>query len=86
MSRNLDRRVETLFPVEDARLRRYLRDTVLDLYLRDNTQARELQPDGQYLRVTPGDEPPVNAQRALLVYEQHAGQSAKPRGARHRMW
>ena len=34
---------------------------------RDNTQARVLQPDGTYLRLTPGDELPVNAQLALMM-------------------
>jgi polyphosphate kinase len=66
MDRNLSRRIEVLFPIEDERLKRYLRDTVLEIDLRDNTQARELQSDGSYLRLTPGDAPPVNAQQALL--------------------
>jgi polyphosphate kinase len=55
MPRNLNRRVEVVCPVKDARLRHYLRDEVLEAYLRDNVNARELQPDGAYERV------PVNA-------------------------
>src|SRR5262245_3892257 len=39
MERNLDRRVEVLCPVLDPALRAYLRDTVLDAYLRDTDQA-----------------------------------------------
>ena len=42
MQRNLDRRVETLLPVEDARLRAWLVRGVLRPYLRDNQRAREL--------------------------------------------
>jgi polyphosphate kinase len=51
MPRNLNRRVEVVCPVKDARLRHYLRDEVLQAYLRDNVNARELKPDGAYERV-----------------------------------
>ena len=51
MVRNLNRRVEVVTPVEDPRLKKYLKEDVLDVYLRDNTNARELQPDGTYIRV-----------------------------------
>jgi polyphosphate kinase len=51
MPRNLNRRVEVVCPVEAPRLKRYLRDQVLQAYLRDNANARELQPDGSYERV-----------------------------------
>jgi polyphosphate kinase len=53
MSRNLDRRVEVVAPVKDAGLRKFLKDVLLDSYLRDNVKARELQPDGSYARVRP---------------------------------
>jgi polyphosphate kinase len=55
MSRNLDRRVEVVAPVKDAGLRKFLKEVVLDTYLRDNVKARELQPDGSYARVRPRD-------------------------------
>ncbi len=51
MYRNLDRRVEVVCPVEDPKLRAYLKDEVLNAYLRDNVNARELHPDGSYHRV-----------------------------------
>ncbi|MBC7929987.1 MAG: polyphosphate kinase 1 [Rubrivivax sp.] len=50
MARNLDRRVEVVTPVKSVELRKYLKETVLDAYLRDNVKARELQPDGSYAR------------------------------------
>ena len=53
MPRSLDRRVELLFPVEDAAHKRYLRDTVLQAHLNDNTSSRSMQPDGHYKRNTP---------------------------------
>ena len=53
MSRNLDRRVEVMAPVKDQRLRRYLREVLLDAYLRDNVKARLLDADGSYARPAP---------------------------------
>jgi polyphosphate kinase len=46
--RNLSRRVETLFAVRDARVRKVLRDVILDTHLRDNVQARRVLSDGNY--------------------------------------
>jgi polyphosphate kinase len=68
MPRNLDRRVEVLFPIKDRRLVRYLRDEVLATYLADNVKARVMQPDATYVRRKPDGEPPVNAQSALLSH------------------
>ena len=65
MERNFFRRVEVGFPVlRDSQRDRIVRD--LQLYLADNTQAWLLQPDGSYVRVEPGAEPPVCAQKQLL--------------------
>jgi polyphosphate kinase len=67
MPRNLDRRVEVLFPVRDPELARHLRHEVLDAYLRDNLRARRMQADGTYRRLAPsGDEEPVDSQALLL--------------------
>ncbi len=67
MPRNLDRRVEILFPIEDQRNIRYIRHYVLDTYLRDNVSARLMQPDGTYKRLSPGkDEAEVNSQQIFL--------------------
>ena len=48
MPRNFDRRVETIAPVRDERLKKYLKDVLLDAYLRDNVKARVLGPEGRY--------------------------------------
>jgi polyphosphate kinase len=50
MPRNLDRRVEVLFPVESAELRRTVIDRVLRVHLRDDLQAKKLMSDGTYRR------------------------------------
>lgn len=48
MPRNINRRVEVLFPVGDLSIKRYLRDTVLAAYLEANQKIRVLAPDGSY--------------------------------------
>ncbi len=52
MERNLDRRVETLFPIRDARHCTWMRDVLLETYLTDNVRTRILQPDGSWQRTT----------------------------------
>ncbi len=66
MDRNLLQRVETCFPIENKELRkRVLRE--VGYYLEDNCQAWTLQPDGIYMRVTPGEgEEPRPAQMRLM--------------------
>jgi polyphosphate kinase len=59
MERNLDRRVEIVFPIEDKTHKAHLRDIVLPAYLRDTANARVLQSDGSYVpaQPEPGREP-----------------------------
>ncbi|MCC6539984.1 MAG: polyphosphate kinase 1 [Bryobacterales bacterium] len=67
MSRNISRRVEVMFPIENPSLRQHIRDRILAVYLDDNVKAREMTPDGRYQRVRPAEgQPAVNAQLALL--------------------
>jgi polyphosphate kinase len=56
MPRNLNRRVEVICPVNDPRLRGYLKDVVLAAYLRDNVNANELRADGFYEPVESGSD------------------------------
>jgi polyphosphate kinase len=63
MARNLDRRVEVVTPVTDPQLKKYLKDTVLAAYLRDNVKARVMNSDGSYEPPAVGpDEKPFNSQ------------------------
>ncbi|GAC1344401.1 MAG: polyphosphate kinase 1 [Ktedonobacteraceae bacterium] len=59
MQRNLNNRVETLFPLEDPVLRRAIREQLLDRILVDTVNASELRPDGSYVQIRPeaGQEP-----------------------------
>ena len=50
MPRNLNRRVEVLFPIDDRKMIRRLRDRILAKYLEDEAGAHIMQPDGSYAR------------------------------------
>jgi polyphosphate kinase len=66
MPRNLDRRVETLVPVEDSRLRAEL-SMILDSLLADTSSSWELLADDRWHRIVPrpGDED-FSAQQAFM--------------------
>lgn len=49
MERNLDRRVETIFPVEDKDIKKTVKETLLNISLKDNQKARILLPTGKYV-------------------------------------
>ncbi|MCC7022879.1 MAG: polyphosphate kinase 1 [Thermomicrobiales bacterium] len=67
MERNLDRRVEVVFPVEDRNWARAIRDEILPAYFRDTANGWELGSDGVYRRLTPPPgESPFDAQAWLL--------------------
>jgi polyphosphate kinase len=53
MPRNLNRRVEVLFPVEDQKLVRRLRDKILTKYLEDEAGTRLMHADGSFTRAKP---------------------------------
>jgi len=66
MNRNLDRRVETVFPVDEPRARKRVRK-ILDAYLLDNAKSRVLDAEGTYTRLSPAaGEAPVNVQEHFL--------------------
>lgn len=68
MRRNLDFRVEVLFPIEDPQLLAHVRDNILELQLQDNVRARELQRDGSYLRLAPQDgQEPIDSQAIMTL-------------------
>ena len=50
MPRNLDKRVEIVFPVEDERLKEEVKH-ILEIQLADNVKAHVLQPDGRYEKI-----------------------------------
>ena len=74
MSRNLDRRVEIMFPVENARLKKEVKH-ILDVQLADNVKAQLMQPDGSYRKIKNApDMPQVEAQQ---IFCEEAQEKAK---------
>jgi len=67
MPRNFYSRYEVAFPVKDATLKRYIRDTILGKGLADNQKASSLKPDGSYARVQPG--PGASPVRSQTFFE-----------------
>jgi polyphosphate kinase len=55
MRRNLDRRLEILFPIRDSAIKARLMD-ILNILFADNVKAWQLLPDGTYKRITSGGE------------------------------
>jgi len=53
MGRNLERRVELMFPIEDESLAKKIKEEVLDAALEDCVRSRELRSDGYYANVSP---------------------------------
>ncbi len=69
MPRNLDRRVEQLFPVQDPNLRDSVFNHILSVHLQDNMQARRLLPNGSYERVQPQEgKPELNSQLWMIEH------------------
>jgi polyphosphate kinase len=67
MQRNLNHRVEVVFPVESPEHIQYLREHVLTAYLRDNVRARFMQSDGTYIRLKPKEkEEKIDIQEWLM--------------------
>lgn len=73
MQRNLDRRVELVFPIEDEDLKPRIEE-ILDLLLSDNWNARYMQPDGSYQRADRRGKASVNCHR---VFADLAAEAAK---------
>lgn len=66
MPRNLNERVEVLFPIEDQKMIRHVHDDILAQYLRDNVKARLMLPDGTYRRLSTDGSEPVNVQELFI--------------------
>jgi polyphosphate kinase len=78
MPRNLVERCEVLFPVTQADLHNRLRDEILTAYLADNTKARLLQSDGEYVRAPRVGEP-FSAQDHLMRVAEGAEEKSTER-------
>lgn len=72
MPRNLDRRVEVLFPIQDGNMIRHIHDDILKVYLSDNLKTRRMCSDGIYVRIKPGEkENAINSQAYFIKQREH---------------
>ena len=86
MPRNLDRRVEIVFPVEDESIRAEAIH-VLDLEFRDNVKAHILQPDGTYVKPDKRGKALVNSQMEFCREAQEkAGKNKKQNKEKSRVF
>ena len=77
MPRNLDRRVELLFPIESPHLRKVLVEDLLHVALHDNVKSRQLLSNGQYTRLQLVPEhAPLNSQEWCLENWKSRGTGA----------
>ncbi|PKL82803.1 MAG: polyphosphate kinase 1 [Ignavibacteriae bacterium HGW-Ignavibacteriae-3] len=68
MQRNLDRRVETSFPILDKNIQKFIKNHILDTCLSDNMKARVLLPTGKYvLNKKVFTENKINHQERMMV-------------------
>ncbi len=82
MDRNLKRRVEVVFPIEDPALKQRVIQEMLPISLGDNVKARLLLPDGSYRRVKPEPgQPPLRSQERFL--ELAVQRNSLPRDNEH---
>src|SRR5438477_3287937 len=75
MPRNFYRRVEIAFPIEAPALRDEIVNDVLPNFLNDRVKARELQPDGSYLRLHPIEGAPRS--QAQLHFRERSRQARR---------
>jgi polyphosphate kinase len=71
MPRNLDRRVETVIPIEDPKISQTLQD-ILEIMLADNRQAWDLQSDGSYIQRRPRRNQPERSSQYILMEILHS--------------
>lgn len=75
MPRNFFRRIEVMFPIEDARLKVRIIDEIIPTFLNDNVKARTLDPGGRYSRSQATDSRP--SVRSQVAFQNIAREAAR---------
>ena len=79
MNRNMMRRIELAWPVNDPAQRQRIVDECLVAYLHDQVDAWDMLPDGSYARVKPAGRRPAHGAQAALV-RRYTGRDAATGG------
>jgi polyphosphate kinase len=73
MPRNLDRRVEVLFPIQSDVMIHRIRDNILEIYLQDNIKSRRMHSDGTFERVKLDEkDTPCNSQAWFIKQRENS--------------
>ncbi len=79
MGRNMDGRVETFVPIHNPTVHAQILDQIMVVNLRDDAQSSQLQADGRWVRVTPGD-PPASAHEYFMTNPSLSGRGSAVHG------
>jgi polyphosphate kinase len=78
MGRNLDRRVELMFPIEEPALAAVIKREALDIALADRSRARMLHADASYSRVTADGDAALDSQQTIMLQRLARAQQRTP--------
>ncbi|MDZ4789221.1 MAG: polyphosphate kinase 1 [Blastochloris sp.] len=77
MPRNLRRRVEVIFPLDDPKIKQHVMEQIIGIYKKDNVKSRRLLPDGKHERRKPGEaEPTLRCQGVFMARAEQENQAA----------
>ena len=76
MPRNLEKRVEIVFPIDDDAIKRKL-DHYLDTQLADNVKASIMQPDGTYIKPSIRGKKKICSQKQFVIEAEEAARAVE---------